>query len=119
MVAGLFASASGSAAPIEYSTTPLTTGWSTNGTVLAVQVVGDTVYAGGAFTSVRPSSGGASVARSNLPAFDVHTGALLPGFSASIDGEVRTLESDGQRSEERRVGKGCVSKCRFGGSRVL
>ncbi|MDH2428940.1 hypothetical protein [Sphaerisporangium sp. TRM90804] len=56
--------------------------WQTDGVVLATKVVGDTVYVGGNFDNVRPpgvARGGAGeVPRSNLAAFDVATGALLP-----------------------------------------
>lgn len=53
----------------------------TNGTVYAVAIVGNTVYAGGRFTSARPygsPAGSNEVARTNLLAFDLTTGALLP-----------------------------------------
>lgn len=84
------------AAPVKFRLTPLI-GWSTNGPVYEVLVVGDTVYAGGAFSTVRPSSGGATIARANLAAFDVHTGALRTAFVAGTDGPVRALASDGNK----------------------
>jgi hypothetical protein len=53
----------------------------TNGTVYALAIVGNTVYAGGQFTSARPygsPAGTNEAARKNLLAFDLTTGALLP-----------------------------------------
>lgn len=55
--------------------------WQTNGTVRAIETVGDTVWVGGNFTSVRPpgaAAGTGEVARYRLAAFDVNTGALKP-----------------------------------------
>lgn len=55
--------------------------WQTNGVVWAMEVVGDVVYVGGSFSRVRPpgaAPGAQEVARRNLAAFDVATGALLP-----------------------------------------
>ncbi|WP_020672568.1 delta-60 repeat domain-containing protein [Amycolatopsis nigrescens] len=54
----------------------------TDGIVLSVAIVGNTVYAGGKFTKARPAgvaAGGAGeVTRNNLMAFDLTTGELLP-----------------------------------------
>src|SRR5262245_22629030 len=86
VVSGLAVPAAG-AAPGSFSPTP-SVGWSTNGPVKAVLIVGNTVYAGGEFTTVRPSGGGATVARANLAAFDLTTGALRTGFSADTNGRV-------------------------------
>jgi chitodextrinase len=84
------------AAPVGYSTTPLA-GWSTNGTVWRVLVVGDTVYAGGEFTQVRGPGGSPTLNRTNLAAFDLATGAIRTGFSADTNGAVRALATDGTR----------------------
>jgi hypothetical protein len=83
------------AAAVPFSPTPLR-GWSTNGPVRAVLVVGSTVYVGGAFTEVRSPSG-STVPRARLAAFDVHTGALRTGFVADANNTVRALASDGTR----------------------
>ena len=80
VLAGLATPAS--AAPVGYSTTPLA-GWSTNGTVWRVLVVGDTVYAGGEFTQVRGPGGSPTLNRTNFAAFDLATGAVRTGFTAS------------------------------------
>ena len=51
-----------------------------NGVVWAQEIVGNTVYVGGNFTSARPAgsaSGTNEVARSNFLAYDLTTGALL------------------------------------------
>jgi hypothetical protein len=82
------------AAPVPFATTPLA-GWSTNGTVRAVLIVGDTVYAGGDFTQVR--LGTQTLNRSRLAAWDARTGAIRTGFSADTNGTVRVLASDGSR----------------------
>ncbi|MEM9467330.1 MAG: hypothetical protein AAGA90_18290, partial [Actinomycetota bacterium] len=67
-------------------------GWSTNGFVYAVAVVGDTVYVGGDFsTAVGPD--GTSVSRANVAAFDLATNGLLP-FVADTDADVLALEAD-------------------------
>ena len=84
------------AAPVPFSPTPLA-GWSTNGKVRAVLIVGDTVYAGGDFTSVRPPGGGPAVARARIAAWDIGTGALRTGFTADANGRVESLASDGSR----------------------
>ena len=84
------------AAPVAYSPTPVA-GWSTNGPVYAVLIVGDTVYAGGNFTQVRGPGGSPTLARSYLAAFDIHTGAVRTGFSADTNGIVRALATDGTR----------------------
>jgi chitodextrinase len=70
-------------------------GWSTNGPVHAVKIVGNRVYVGGQFTQVRGPSGTPVVARANLFAIDRNTGALIPGFVADTNGIVRAIESDG------------------------
>jgi len=82
------------AAPVEFSPTPLN-GWTTNGTVRAVLIVGETVYVGGDFTQVRGPGGTPTLARARLAAFDVRTGAARTGFSADANGSVRTLAADG------------------------
>src|SRR5690606_21333922 len=95
LAAAALPSAPAAAAPVPFSPTPLA-GWSTNGVVRAVLVVGDTVYVGGTFTEVRPPSG-SPVARARLAAFDVHTGALRTGFVANANSAVRALATDGTR----------------------
>lgn len=68
----------------------------TNGTVYTLAIVGNTVYAGGRFTSVRPHgspAGTNEVARTNLLAFDLVTGALLP-WAPGVAGTPFTGSSD-------------------------
>jgi hypothetical protein len=84
------------AATIRFQRTP-EAGWSTNGIVKAVLVVGDTVYVGGQFSQVRGPGGSPTASRTNLAAFDRATGALRTGFTASTNGYVRALASDGNR----------------------
>jgi chitodextrinase len=84
------------AAPVVFSRTPIA-GWSTNGQVRAVLIVGDTVYAGGSFTQVRGPGGTPTAARTNLAAFDARTGALRTAFAADTNGRVTALASDGTR----------------------
>jgi len=69
-------------------------GWDVNGDVFAVKVVGSTVYVGGTFTEARGPGGNPRLARSNLAAFDMVTGAVLP-FAPDPDGVVSAIESDG------------------------
>ena len=56
LVVGALGLPSVGAAPVAFSPTPVA-GWSTNGPVYAVLIVGDTVYAGGDFTQVRGPGG--------------------------------------------------------------
>ncbi len=71
--------------------------YQTNGRVWTILPIGNTIYIGGQFTSVRPPGiGTVSVPRNHLAAFDKTTGALLPwnpnadkqvmALSASLDG---------------------------------
>src|SRR6478609_7860525 len=69
--------------------------WRVDGTGYATVVVGDTVYVGGDFSTVRSPDGATVVARNNLAAFDLATGALRPAFQANTNGIVRTLASSG------------------------
>ena len=63
---------------------------SANASVEALQVVGTTVYAGGAFTSV------SGAARNRLAAIDADTGQLL-GFNPGMNKTVRTLAASADR----------------------
>ena len=84
------------AAPVRVSRVPAS-GWSTNGTVYATAIIGDTVYAGGTFTQVRSPNGTQTVARTNLAAFDRATGAVRTAFVANTNDRVRALAVDGSR----------------------
>ena len=69
------------------------TTYQTNGRVHSIIRVNGVVYVGGAFTSVRPAGdpeGTGEVPRSNVFAFNAHTGALLP-WDPSPNGTVRAL----------------------------
>lgn len=76
----------GHASPAEPLPVPVTAGGlptpQTDGIVFSVVIVGDTAYAGGRFQKARPAGvapgGPGEVARTNLLAFDVTTGDLLP-----------------------------------------
>jgi outer membrane protein assembly factor BamB len=68
-------------------------GWSHNGTVYAVDIAGQNVYAGGDFTMARKNN--QSQARANMMAVDRSTGELLPGFVANTNGTVYAVISDG------------------------
>ncbi len=65
-----------------------------NGIVWTQVVVGNTVYAGGQFSTARPAGaapGKSTVRRSNLLAFDIRTGKLIASFAPSVNGAVRAL----------------------------
>lgn len=67
--------------------------YQTNGRVDAILTIGDTVYLGGAFTSVRPAGaplGTGQVTRQHLAALSRSTGALLP-WNPGTDKEVYNL----------------------------
>jgi chitodextrinase len=85
-----------SPAPVAFSPTPMI-GWSTNGIVRAVLIVGNTAYVGGDFTQVRGPGGTPTMARARLAAFDLQTGAIRTGFSADANSRVYSLASDGTR----------------------
>ena len=64
--------------------------WVTNGAVTAASVVGDTLYVGGDFTRVGPTS----AALGAVYALSTATGAVVPAMPI-VDGEVRDVEPDG------------------------
>lgn len=72
-----------------------------NGVAWAQQIVGDTVYVGGSFTSARPAGsapGNDETPRSNLMAYSLSTGALLP-FAPVLNQQVKAfaVSPDGSR----------------------
>jgi len=65
-----------------------------NGIVWTQVVLGNTVFAGGKFSSARPAGappGRSTIRRSNLLAFDIRTGRLISTFAPHLNGAVRTL----------------------------
>ena len=77
-------------APAHWQEAPIAS-WRIDGVGYATLLVGDTVYVGGDFASVRSPDGSIVVPRANLAAFDVNTGALRPAFQANTNGIVRSL----------------------------
>jgi hypothetical protein len=76
--------------------------WQTNDSVFALAVAKGVVYAGGAFTAVRPpgaAEGTNQTTRQHLAAFDAATGALVTSFNVAVNGDVRSLavSPDGTR----------------------
>jgi len=73
-----------------------------DGVAWAQLVVGDTVYVTGKFTSARPAgapAGTGEVPRSNILAYDLRTGELRTGFTASLNSQGAGLaaSADGKR----------------------
>ncbi len=73
-----------------------------DGVVWSQVVVGNTVYAGGKFTTARPAGaapGTNTVTRTNLLAYDIRTGALVTTFAPTLNGQVQTVAAspDGTR----------------------
>ncbi|MEV8637681.1 delta-60 repeat domain-containing protein [Streptosporangium sp. NPDC051023] len=62
-----------------------------NGIVDAIALVGGTVVVGGSFDQVSDAAGTTTMERSNLFAYDLATGRVLPGFAPYLDGPVRAL----------------------------
>jgi hypothetical protein len=73
-----------SANPVDYTPHAL------NGRVLAIAPVGNTVYVGGSFTSVRNAGSTTTIARNYIFAFDRTTGAVLP-FAPALNGAVESI----------------------------
>lgn len=77
--------------------------WQVNGVVWSQAIVGNTVYVTGKFSRARPpgvARGGAGeVDAANLFAFDLRTGARVPGFSHALNGQGLVLRAspDGSR----------------------
>ncbi len=76
--------------------------WQINGVVWAQAVLGDTLYATGKFTSARPPGspvGTNEVARGNLLAYNLRTGALITTFNHSLNaqGLAVAVSPDGAR----------------------
>jgi hypothetical protein len=72
------------------------TPWVDDGRVLAIVQVGNTIVAGGNFTTVQQAgSGSPTMPRSNIFAFDATTGAIDAGFRPTFDARVTALATDG------------------------
>jgi hypothetical protein len=68
--------------------------WQTNAPVWAVAVANGKLFAGGAFTSVRPpgsAAGSNETPRNSIAAFDAGSGDLLAFFDHTFDGRVQAL----------------------------
>jgi len=64
-----------------------------NGIVWAQAIIGNTVYAGGQFSSARPagaSAGTSEVPRSNLMSYDITTG-VMTSFAPTVDGPINAI----------------------------
>ncbi|GAB3680819.1 PKD domain-containing protein [Angustibacter aerolatus] len=86
--------------PTTVSTDPLPT-VQIDGVVWTQLVVGDTVYAGGTFTTARPAGadpGVDTVTRNNLLAYDIRTGELVTSFVPDLNGAVRALAVSADKS---------------------
>ncbi|MEZ5381816.1 MAG: hypothetical protein R2754_08485 [Microthrixaceae bacterium] len=92
LAVGIAGMVQATAKPVPYGQQPIGN-WRVNGRVLATEIIGDTVYVGGLFTSV--TGPGGSVSRQHLAAFDATTGELRTGFVANADQPVRALTTDG------------------------
>ena len=73
-----------------------------NGVVWDQEIIGNTVYVVGQFTQARPAGSPAGVnqtPRANVLAYNLTTGALIPGFVANTNNQVRTVtrSPDGSR----------------------
>ncbi len=73
-----------------------------DGVVWSQAVVGNTVYAGGNFTSARPAgspAGQNTTTRNNLLAYNLTTGRLIDSFAPSLNGQVQSVAAspDGSR----------------------
>jgi PKD repeat protein len=73
-----------------------------NGVVWDQEIVGNTVYAVGQFTQARPAgapAGSNQTARGNVLAYNLTTGALIQGFVANTNAQVKsvTVSPDGSR----------------------
>ncbi|MCU1370043.1 MAG: LamG domain protein jellyroll fold domain protein [Ilumatobacteraceae bacterium] len=94
LIPQLTSNASATDDPAHWQQAPLAS-WRVDGTAYTTLVVGNTVYVGGDFSTVRSPNGATVAARTNLAAFDLDTGALRTGFQANTNGIVRTLVSSG------------------------
>ncbi|SJN30804.1 PKD domain-containing protein [Mycetocola reblochoni] len=65
-----------------------------DGVVWDQVVIGDTVYAGGSFTTARPAgarAGTDETRRTNLLAYSLSSGKLIESFAPELNGQVKTL----------------------------
>jgi hypothetical protein len=92
----IFAALVGPGGVAQAATSPLSqtvdNTYQTNSRVNVILPIGNTIYIGGRFTSVRPAGSLASVTRNYLAAFDRTTGALLP-WNPGADKEVLALSA--------------------------
>src|SRR3712207_5110788 len=89
------------ATPVTVTADPLPT-VQINGVAWSQVVVGDVVYVAGRFTTARPAGAPAGVnevPRNNVLAYDVRTGALIPSFAPSLNGQALSIAAspDGSR----------------------
>jgi len=89
-------SASASTEVAHFQNVPLAS-WRADGVGWTTLVVGNRVYVGGDFATVRSPDGTTVVAKANLAAFDLSTGALVDTFTANTNGVVRSLAYDGNQ----------------------
>ncbi len=89
-VVGLGAVAPAQADPV-VSPVPGKTAGALDGEVYALAKVGNTVVAGGSFTSARSWGSSTAVPRAGILAFDAGTGQLVDGFAPVLDGTVYAL----------------------------
>src|SRR3712207_5992653 len=87
--------------PTTVSADPLPT-VQVDGVVWSQVVVGDTVYAAGRFSRVRPAGAAAGTretVRNNLLAYDIRTGALVTSFAPDLNAQALTVTAspDGSR----------------------
>jgi hypothetical protein len=81
-----------------FSTTPRSGIWgAADGEALASAVIGDVLYIGGTFTTITSPDGSERRAAPSLAAISLATGRPLDTFQAYTNGEVRALETDGQK----------------------
>lgn len=92
IVSSVLAAAPAAAVDVRYREVPVS-GWSTNGKVYAVALIGDIVYVGGSFSKAASADGEIERDRRNLAAFDRITGELLD-FRADTNGVVRGIDGN-------------------------